>query len=281
MIVSVDSRIVSAISFGVFCRSAPSTSAIIRSTKDSPGFVVIFTTIRSDSTVVPPVTAHRSPPDSRITGADSPVMADSSTVAMPSTTSPSPGITSPASTTTRSPIRRSVPGTRSSSPSSASRRATASFLVLRNESACALPRPSATASARFANSTVNHSHSATAMVNTLGSVDGEDRDQHRADPDDEHDRVAQLVARVELAQRVRERRQQLARVEIPLPTWPGSRRGGRGSARGLLEWWWSQQCLRDGTESESGNERQRGDQHDRCRSAAWRTAARWWAACPP
>ena len=56
--------------------------------------------IWSDSTLVPPVTADRSPPDSRMTGADSPVMADSSTEATPSTTSPSPGITSPASTTT-------------------------------------------------------------------------------------------------------------------------------------------------------------------------------------
>ena len=42
---------------------------------------------------VPPVTALRSPPDSRMTGADSPVIADSSTEATPSTTSPSPGIT--------------------------------------------------------------------------------------------------------------------------------------------------------------------------------------------
>ena len=61
--------------------------------KLSPGFCVILTTMRSDSTVVPPVTADRSPPDSRMTGADSPVMADSSTEAMPSTTSPSPGMT--------------------------------------------------------------------------------------------------------------------------------------------------------------------------------------------
>ena len=61
----------------------------------SPGFDVICTTIWSDSTRVPPVTAERSPPDSRMTGADSPVMADSSTEAMPSTTSPSPGISSP------------------------------------------------------------------------------------------------------------------------------------------------------------------------------------------
>ena len=66
----------------------------------SPGFDVMWTMIWSDSTLVPPVTADRSPPDSRMTGADSPVMADSSTEATPSTTSPSPGMTSPASTTT-------------------------------------------------------------------------------------------------------------------------------------------------------------------------------------
>ena len=62
------------------------------------------TTMRSDRTLVPPVTAERSPPDSRMTGADSPVMADSSTEAMPSTISPSEGMRSPASHTTRSPL---------------------------------------------------------------------------------------------------------------------------------------------------------------------------------
>ena len=51
-------------------------------------------------TFVPPVTSLRSPPDSRITGALSPVMTDSSTVAMPSMTSPSPGIMSPTSQST-------------------------------------------------------------------------------------------------------------------------------------------------------------------------------------
>ena len=51
----------------------------------------------ADSTRVPPVTALRSPPLSRMTGADSPVMADSSTVAAPSITSPSAGMMSPAS----------------------------------------------------------------------------------------------------------------------------------------------------------------------------------------
>ena len=51
--------------------------------KPSPGSAVIRTLIQSESTLVPPVTAERSPPDSRITGADSPVIADSSTEAMP------------------------------------------------------------------------------------------------------------------------------------------------------------------------------------------------------
>ena len=81
-----------AISFGVFWLLAPSTRAIMRSRKLSPGFELIRTTISSDRTRVPPVTEDRSPPDSRITGADSPVMADSSTDAMPSITSPSPGM---------------------------------------------------------------------------------------------------------------------------------------------------------------------------------------------
>ena len=53
---------------------------------------MIRTLIQSEITVVPPVTALRSPPLSRITGADSPVMAASLTAAMPSITSPSPGI---------------------------------------------------------------------------------------------------------------------------------------------------------------------------------------------
>src|SRR3954462_5354901 len=54
-------RMWSAISFGVFCLAAPSTSAIIRSRNDSPGLAVMRTTIRSESTLVPPVTAERAP----------------------------------------------------------------------------------------------------------------------------------------------------------------------------------------------------------------------------
>ena len=107
MMVRPTSRILSAISFGVFCRSAPSTSLIMRSRNEEPADAVMRITMRSEMTVVPPVTAERSPPDSRITGADSPVIAASLTEAMPSITSPSPGMTSPASQTTRSPASRS------------------------------------------------------------------------------------------------------------------------------------------------------------------------------
>ena len=97
-------RMPSAISFGVRLRLAPSTIEIMRSRNVLPGSVVIRMTMRSLVTRVPPVTALRSPPLSRITGADSPVMALSSTVAIPSTTSPSEGMTSPASQITRSPL---------------------------------------------------------------------------------------------------------------------------------------------------------------------------------
>ena len=207
MIVSAANRMFSAISFGVFCRLAPSTRAIIRSMKLSPGFWVILTTMRSDSTVVPPVTAERSPPDSRMTGADSPVMADSSTEAMPSSTSPSPGMTWPASTTTMSPwrssgaaISSSLPGLPGSHP--VRRRAMVSALVFRSDSACALPRPSATASARLANTTVSQSQNTISQPNQLGVRTRQDGAPDGADLDDEHDRVAPQRARVELAQRV-------------------------------------------------------------------------------
>src|ERR1700723_3480540 len=165
MTVSEASRMFRASSFGVFCRLAPSTSAIIRSMKVSPGLEVIFTTIRADSTLVPPVTADRSPPDSRMTGADSPVMADSSTEATPSTTSPSPGMNSPATTTTRSSDRNIELATVSVDPFDFWRRAIVSLRALRSVSACALPRPSAMASAKFANSTVNHSHKVICRLN--------------------------------------------------------------------------------------------------------------------
>ncbi len=138
----------------------------MRSRKDWPGSCVISTTMWSDSTRVPPVTALRSPPDSRMTGADSPVIADSSTEAMPSITVPSPGITSPASTTTTSPRVSSLAGLVVPS----FRRATVSVRIARSVSACALPRPSAIASAKLPNTTVSHSQMATVNVNQAGSA---------------------------------------------------------------------------------------------------------------
>src|ERR1700693_4683969 len=65
----------------------------MRSRNVSPGVDAISTTMRSERTRVPPVTADRSPPDSRMTGADSPVIADSSTAEIHSTTVASPRVT--------------------------------------------------------------------------------------------------------------------------------------------------------------------------------------------
>ena len=155
---------VSAISFGVFWRAAPSTSAIMRSRKPSPGLIETRILISSDNTRVPPVTPLRSPPLSRMTGADSPVMADSSTVAAPSITSPSAGMISPACTRTTSPLRRPSALTSSTLPFLPTRRATVLTRVPRNACACALPRPSATASAKLANKTVNQSQTASCAM---------------------------------------------------------------------------------------------------------------------
>ena len=166
--VSATNKIVSAISLGVFWRFAPSTMAIMRSKKASPGLTVTRTTIQSDNTCVPPVTALKSPPDSRITGADSPVMADSFTEAMPSTTSPSAGMVSPASTKMMSPLRKlalSVSVTAASCFSVANFLATTFFLDCLNAAACALLRPSANASAKLENSTVNHNQIETSKMN--------------------------------------------------------------------------------------------------------------------
>ena len=116
---------------------------------------------------MPPVTALRSPPDSRITGALSPVITDSSTVAIPSMTSPSPGMTSPALQTTTSPARSFDEETFSSRPPSAKRFAIVSVLVLRSDSAWALPRASAIASAKVANRTVNQSQRSICSSNPI------------------------------------------------------------------------------------------------------------------
>ena len=93
----------------------------MRSRNVSPGLEVTCTTIRSDSTIGAAGDGAAVTPDSRITGADSPVMADSSTTAIPSTTSPSPGMTCPAVTTVRSPARSRAAGISCVVPSGSSR----------------------------------------------------------------------------------------------------------------------------------------------------------------
>src|SRR6266699_4457110 len=137
----------------------------MRSRNVSPGFDVMRTLISSERTRVPPVTAERSPPASRITGADSPVIADSSTEATPSMISPSEGIHSPADTWTRSPVLSLELGTSSVEPLPRILWAKVSDRAWRKVSAWALPRPSAIASAKLANSTVNQSHRVICKLN--------------------------------------------------------------------------------------------------------------------
>ena len=147
----------------------------MRSRNDWPGSCVTSMTSRSESSRVPPVTPERSPPASRITGADSPVIADSSTEPTPSTISPSAGISSPAVTTTTSPGRSSGAGTSSTLPLGSRRWATVVVRVARSAFACALPRPSAMASAKLASRTVIQSQKAIAPVNQSGSWPGSPR----------------------------------------------------------------------------------------------------------
>ena len=123
--------------------------------------------MRSAITRVPAVTAERSPPASRMTGADSPVIAASFTEATPSTTSPSAGMRSPVSTSTISPTsRRLAPTSSQVSPTLVSSLARSSALVARRLAACALPRPSASASAKLPNRTVSHSQKTSCPSNT-------------------------------------------------------------------------------------------------------------------
>ena len=130
------------------------------------------TTIQSDNTVVPPVTALLSPPASRITGADSPVIALSSTDAAPSMTSPSAGICSPALTITSSPFLRNADFTSSTFSFFVMEGilwAVTSFLDALKASAWAFPLPSAIASAKLAKRTVNHRMIATPKMNPAGA----------------------------------------------------------------------------------------------------------------
>ena len=94
-------------------------------------------------------------------------------------------------------------------PSGSCTNAVVSERVLRRVSAWALPRPSATASAKLANSTVNQSQSGDQPgEHVLRGVGGaevleeQDGGEDAADLDHEHHRVAGHLARVELAEGV-------------------------------------------------------------------------------
>ena len=105
--------------------------------------------------------------------------------------------------------------------------------VRRRFSACALPRPSATASAKLAKITVNHSQNTIWAVNrmpplpaTMSRID-EDGRQHRDDLDHEHDGIAGERARVELAERSRAA---AIRISEEMPATPRLRWTTRSSA---------------------------------------------------
>ncbi len=157
---------------------------IMRSRNPCPGSALTRIMSQSERSRVPPVTAERSPPASRTTGADSPVTALSSTEAIPTTISPSAGRMSPATTRYKSSLRRDVDETIWVSTFSRSNVLTfeltffagVSCLALRNDSACALPRPSATASEKLANKTVSQSQSAIAPMKPVGASPSPIRD---------------------------------------------------------------------------------------------------------
>ncbi len=78
-------------------------------------------------------------------------------------------MTWPAVTTTRSPGLSSVERTSSTTPTPLSRYAGVSLRVLRSDSACALPRASASAVAKLAKSTVRNNHASSAMKYVIGT----------------------------------------------------------------------------------------------------------------
>ena len=210
--VSAASRMLSAISFGVFWRLAPSTIAIIRSRNVSPGSAATLTMIQSERTRVPPMTALRSPPLSRMTGALSPVMAVSLTDATPSTISPSHGTSSSASMRTMSPLRSVADDTVCDG-----RVAPRLGELLRRRVLARLAqrvglRLAAALGHRLGEVREEHGEpeperdredeAGRRLALADERLDEEDGREDAADLDDEHDRVLELVTRVELLERV-------------------------------------------------------------------------------
>ena len=136
---------------------------------------------------------------------------------------------SPASTITTSPGRRSSDGTLSKAVRSSGSRSFFAVMSLRvalRLAACALPRPSAIASAKFAKRSVNQSQR---MIWKLKPrlpapvaevAQEEDGGEERHHLDDEHHRVADHLPRVELGEGRAERgHDDLRREKSGLVVW--------------------------------------------------------------
>ena len=151
-------------------------------------------------------------------------------------------------------------------PWASSFRAIAVSRVARRVAAWALPRPSATASARLANSTVSHSHTVTAMTNTLGSV--KHSTVHSAAPTSTTNitGLCHITLRVQVAQRGGQRLPQARRVEhadadaagLEFLVVPGMLDGGVSTGVLLM----SDQSFCDGAERQRRQVGQGGDQDD-------------------
>ena len=172
-------------------------------------------------------------------------------------------------------------GTSSSVPSARRRWATVSERVLRSVSACALPRPSATASAKLANSTVNQRNSATSPANTFSFVrrrpevlEEEDVVSTLPTSDHEHHRVAHQVRGLSLTKLSPTARSQRSRVRRSLAV-----------SLGASEWLPTQsrifELLDDGAEREDGRKVRAATIDDHADHQHRRTAACRSGTSPP
>ena len=159
--------------------------------KLSPGLVVIWTTIRSDSTVVPPVTALRSPPDSRMTGRG--LAGDGRLVdggdALDDVAVAGDDLAGLDDDPVADAAGR-VPGTRSSVPSARSRRAIVSRLVARRRRRLGLAAALGDRLGRVGEQHGRPEPEGDRPAEDAGVLDRQAGGEDRADPHDEDDRAS-------------------------------------------------------------------------------------------
>ena len=175
MIVSAASRMFSAISFGVFCRLAPSTSAIIRSMKLSPGFWVIshddpVRQHRGAAGHRRPVTTGFADHRSRFTGDGRFVHRRNAFHDVAVAGNGLAGLDDHDVALAQQRCGDFLLHTRNAGFPSDEATGQGLRLGLAQASACALPRPSATASARLAKTTVSQSQNTISHANHVGSM---------------------------------------------------------------------------------------------------------------